>query len=248
MSLIEVERVGKFHIPDVPESRRHDSEITVHGICGRHDPDLAHKLGEWGTRCGQEYSYLWRQGLEDVHVVLDIGANVGAFAVWASVVWWPGVVEHVHCYEPNDELFPYLEKNLELLPKRTKSTVWRCAVTTDPDPIFHEHEESGRSHTWGDRYAQGRDGDGWRMGRKVPGLHPRDLPPADAMKLDCEGTEGEIVHHYKYWDRLKVVMAEWHSHENRVALFQACEGNGLLLRKNDCGEAEQGVACFVRPA
>lgn len=247
MSVIEVERVGAFLVPSQPEARRKDGEFTVHGICGRYEPTLAKELGEWGDRCGQEYSYLQRTCLEDVRVVLDVGANVGAFAVWASRIWWPGLVEHVHCYEPNETLWPYLDANMGLLPNRTRHTVWRVAVTTDPNPIFHEHDQAGRSHTWGSRYAEDRDGPGWHPGRPAIGLHPRELPPADCLKLDCEGVEGEIVHHYKYWDRLKVVMAEWHSHENRVALFQACAANGLLLRKNDCGETEQGVGCWVRP-
>ena len=42
-------------------------------------------------------------------VILDIGANIGSFAVWASQRW-PGCV--IHCYEPLPANFELLERNL----------------------------------------------------------------------------------------------------------------------------------------
>lgn len=44
-------------------------------------------------------------------VVLDLGANYGAFSIWASHRW-PGCT--VHAYEPNPEVFPVLERNLKI--------------------------------------------------------------------------------------------------------------------------------------
>ena len=42
-------------------------------------------------------------------VIVDIGANVGSFAAWA-LKRWPGA--HVQCYEPLQDNFALLKKNL----------------------------------------------------------------------------------------------------------------------------------------
>lgn len=42
-------------------------------------------------------------------IILDIGANIGSFALWA-IERWPGC--HVHCFEPLPDNFELLERNL----------------------------------------------------------------------------------------------------------------------------------------
>src|SRR5204863_6169236 len=48
-------------------------------------------------------------------VVLDIGADVGSFAAWASQRW-PGC--RIHCYEPLPSNFAVLQQNLSTLSER----------------------------------------------------------------------------------------------------------------------------------
>ena len=80
----------------------------------------------------------------------------------------------------------------------------------------------------------------------MPAVHPRDLPRAQALKLDAEGVEGEIIDHYPWWDGVHVLMIEWHSHEDRLKMLALAHAQGWRLAKNDCGQDMQGVACWVR--
>lgn len=57
--------------------------------------------------------------------VLDVGANVGAFAYYATKRW-PGCT--IDCYEPNPEALAYLEKNTRVFAPR--ATVHRVAVSS----------------------------------------------------------------------------------------------------------------------
>ena len=41
--------------------------------------------------------------------ILDLGANVGSFALWANLRW-PGST--IRCYEPNPGTFAYLKRNV----------------------------------------------------------------------------------------------------------------------------------------
>jgi FkbM family methyltransferase len=239
---LDIPGIGEFLIPAEPEERRKDSEFTVKSVCGWQDAALAASNGEWGDRCGQEYSYR-RKAVEDVRTVLDIGCNVGAFAVWARRYWWPNL-SNVYMYDPNFDMTRLSDVNTRGIFGATILPITK-AVTTNPAPLFREHVHTGRSHTWGDREANPKDG--WKESVPVPAIHPRDLPPADAMKVDAEGVELEIFEHYAHWSQLKVVAFEWHSHENRIGCQKILEAQGMVCVKDDCGESDQGVAVWVRP-
>lgn len=49
-----------------------------------------------------------------VDSILDVGANVGLFSLWASHIF-PSAL--IHAYEPNPAILPYLLRNLNGLPK-----------------------------------------------------------------------------------------------------------------------------------
>ncbi len=54
--------------------------------------------------------------------ILDVGANVGSFAVWASLRW-PG--SRIGSYEPHPGTFDYLRRNTAGL-RASPSTTPRC--------------------------------------------------------------------------------------------------------------------------
>ncbi len=242
---LHVPGIGTFQVPVDTEAHSIDGEVCVKEICGWRDPELARAEGGWGERVGQCYSYLNRAAIEDVRVVLDIGHNVGAFTVWACRCWWPDSVEAVHAYDPNPGCAEILRRNLALVQRGIEVHVHTAAVTSDPSPALQIDARWGCSSIIPRMSAHpDRKADGERV--SVPAIHPRDLPAADAIKVDAEGVEGEIVEHYRHWDGVKVLMIEWHSVADRLAVYAMAERSGLVLVKNDCGEDPQGVGCFVR--
>jgi FkbM family methyltransferase len=239
-----VDRIGDFLIPTDTEAHRIDAIKCIDGTVGRYDPVQARKEGTWGERISQEYSYP-RERIEPVRVFLDIGHNVGGTSVWAARVWWPDTLGAIFAYDPNPACGHFYDKNASLI--QSGVTVYRHeqAISVDPRPVFHCDTRWGCSYTHAeglDLEPRQLDGDPY----EVAAIHPRDLPYANAIKCDAEGCEGDVLDHYTYWGDVHVLMLEWHTQVNRLKAFALADRVGLTLRKNDCGDAQQGVGCWVR--
>ncbi len=171
-----------------------------------------------------EYETGWSgEGLR----VLDIGANVGAFAIWAALRW-PG--SRIDSFEPHPGSFAMLERNTRPFPGITphNRAVW-------PEP--------GRARYFG-RYA----GDGeagivrviGRMFAEVPldrsfeveVVHPAALPRADVVKLDVEGAEPEILEHLDL-SATSLVLLEYHSDAGKRRILEVTRGRFAVLRAVD---------------
>ncbi len=121
--------------------------------------------------------------------ILDIGANVGAFSLWADLRWSRSVI---HAYEPEPGTFRMLAGNVAHLPnvRCTQVAVYPSERTSEP--LVSRHAGDGEAGlveamatTWRSMPAE-------RI-VEVPVLHPRELPRADIVKIDAEGSEGAIV-------------------------------------------------------
>lgn len=179
-----------------------------------------------------EYDY--PSGIPDhppVRRVLDIGANVAAFACWAFKRF--GHQVYIDCYEPNPDAARVCAMNM---PPGAK--VHQVAVTTDPGPVeLHIGSDWGFSSL--DPTLNPRSGEVV----EVPALHPNDLPAADLLKVDGEGIELEVLRHYSHLRTVGVVMFEWHRESDRMSLEELCAAAGLRLFKSvhDCVSLGQQV-------
>jgi FkbM family methyltransferase len=132
-------------------------------------------------------------------VVLDAGANIGMFSVWAAGRW-PGA--RVIAVEPLPRNVALLRRNLALaLPPGASEVVAAAATTQDGDVIF------GGGDATNGRVLDAGDG-----GLTVPA---RDLfalaRDIDLLKLDIEGGEWPILADPRFSSALApVVMLEHH--------------------------------------
>lgn len=138
--------------------------------------------------------------------ILDVGANVGGFAIWA-LDRWPGC--SLHCYEP-------LPENLELL-QRNLGHLDGSRVRLHPHAIGRPGRRRlyrGRNN-WGEAsfFDLGEQTTDWV---EVDVLSPETLPPGQILKLDAEGAEIEILAGLPSID-FDVVLMEYHSESNRRA-------------------------------
>jgi FkbM family methyltransferase len=125
--------------------------------------------------------------------VLDIGANIGAFSLWAAHRW-PGCT--INAYEPNPATFALLERS-------TRSyQMIRChnaAVypSGNPDEAFFFRGvgdgQAGLVEELAGTFGSEAIGKGEQI--RVPVLHPGELPRADVIKIDVEGAEAAIITH-----------------------------------------------------
>jgi FkbM family methyltransferase len=132
--------------------------------------------------------------------ILDLGANIGMFSVWASRRW-PGA--HLTAVEPLPRNVAQLRRNLELaLPPGTHDVVVAAATTSDGELTFG-----------GGDFTQGHILDDGSEGIRVAARDTFALADGvDLLKLDIEGAEWPILADPRFAElRAPVVMLEHHN-------------------------------------
>jgi FkbM family methyltransferase len=172
-------------------------------------------LASFGEVFGGQYDW---SGLDELlkrnaiykPVVVDIGANVGAFAIWAADRWKSS---EIYCIEPQPDIFEYLKENLFHL---GNVSVINCAVGSKEACFVTRGRNRlcSSMNTFGDV--------------KVAVASPSKATEiADIIKIDCEGGESEIVHnlhHIPYY-----LVLEYHSDALRLSCENALAGNMTLV-------------------
>lgn len=128
--------------------------------------------------------------------VLDIGANAGAFSIWAAHRW-PGST--IDAYEPSPSTFALLQENTRSYPMIRCHNLAVYPSAGDEVAFTSRYPgdgEAGIVESLADTFDLGNRGE--REFFDVPALHPRELPAADIVKIDTEGAEAEIVKHANF--------------------------------------------------
>jgi FkbM family methyltransferase len=111
-------------------------------------------------------------------VALDIGANIG---LWARDLCQ--FFQQVHAVEPVADFRDCLIKNVPA----TNLKIYDCALGAENSMIdmIVVPENTGHSHVDTESFGRGKI--------QMRTLDSMDLPPADYIKLDCEGYEYNII-------------------------------------------------------
>jgi FkbM family methyltransferase len=145
--------------------------------------------------------------------ILDIGANVGSFALWATARW-PGSV--VTSYEPHPGTFELLKRNTH---QRRDITAVNAALfpggqtTASFVSRFAGDGESGLASYAGDTFVAGAMVERY----EVAVVDPASLPSADIVKIDIEGGEGDVLDHLDL-SNTSLVLLEYQNRKNRLQL------------------------------
>jgi FkbM family methyltransferase len=145
--------------------------------------------------------------------ILDVGANVGSFALWATARW-PGSV--VTSYEPHPGTFAFLTRNVAqrrdivpvnaaLFPGGQRTATFMSRFAGDG--------ESGLASYAGDTFVPGALVETY----EVVVVDPASLPSADIVKIDIEGGEGDVLDHLDL-SRTSLVLLEYQNRRNRLQL------------------------------
>lgn len=155
--------------------------------------------------------------------ILDVGANVGAFTVWADLRW-PGST--IHAYEPHPGTARMLRANVGRMPRVRCVEAAVFPTSAESVELFSRFDGDGESglvgsmaSTWREMPAEGIT--------TVPVVHPRALPQAEVVKVDCEGSEADVVEHLDL-SRAELVMVEYQNDANRDRVLAATGGFRVL--------------------
>lgn len=158
--------------------------------------------------------------------VLDIGANVGAFSLMARELW---PTCEVTAYEPNPELFQYLQHNVGDF-----ATCINAAITDCKTPLRLVNDGPNRMCGHLAHCATSEV--------NLDVVHPDTLPEADIVKIDVEGGELEIV---KSLRTPLLLMVEYHNEYDRVMIGLLLRGKMTLMHSH-VGRPGLGIMHFAK--
>jgi FkbM family methyltransferase len=168
--------------------------------------------------------------------VLDIGANVGAFAIWAMHKW-PEC--EVTCYEPHPENIAILRPNLHQ-GHPSIPTIVGAAVFADGQLELHEGRSNCGEHSLWRGPEQSEE---WIT---VPGVSPTHLEETDFLKVDAEGAELGILAGYLHLETVKAVALETHSVRDAHIIRILLADVGLTLVSENRWRADRSVQKWLR--
>jgi len=129
--------------------------------------------------------------------VLDVGANVGIFSLWAGANF-PGAV--IHSYEPNAALQQYLRHNTSQM----GANLYAEGVSGHDG--FGAFAQKGESMVGQCRESEFGDIPVVSLGTAIK----RMGETVDLLKLDCEGAEWSILEHPEAFANVGCVRMEYH--------------------------------------
>lgn len=172
--------------------------------------------------------------------ILDIGANVGAFAVWAATRW---DTEDIQCYEPHPDTFRTLCRNIQKRSQRVRlhnvAVVGGNWVAPDGKLLLYPGLNNCGEASLYDLGEQ-------NIAEPVTvDIAPAaTLPRADIVKLDTEGAELDILRSYDLADT-SAVLLEYHRQDDLVPLLELLHGADFDLVGGTVYGATRGVLKFV---
>jgi FkbM family methyltransferase len=186
-------------VPNAPYSFRNHAQLKV-GRGVDHVPIIEIFLRE-------DYGVV-----ADGAVVLDLGANIGVFSVYAATTA-RGV--RIYAYEPMADFYQLLQENIRLNQLGGVVKCFNCAVGSDTGA--RELFVDGTNFFFPTLVAP--NGGGATHKVHVPCttlaeiLDANRLQRVDLVKMDCEGAEYEILYSTpaRYFDQIEEIRLEYHN-------------------------------------
>jgi FkbM family methyltransferase len=185
--------------------------------------------------------------MEDFKTILDIGANMGSFMVYAALKC-PNA--KIYCFEPEEQNFGFLSRNIAVNSLGTRVQAFRCAVAaTNGDRELGIGDSPLNSLVAGvaDKGRQLVNCTTLKDIFKEQGLESVDL-----LKMNCEGAEYEIFEGCAGEDfqRIPRIRLEYHNLDgikrNGDWLAKFLEGQGYRIENFTRYRGESGFIWAVR--
>ena len=162
-------------------------------------------------------------------VVIDIGAQIGVFSVFASKIASEG---RVLSFEPFDENYGMLQKNIKLNESRNVSPFKLGVAEKSGERELYISSENTGGHSFYDKEDK-------KIKIKTTTLQKifedNQISKCDFLKLDCEGAEYEILLSApsKYLQRIKSISMEYHNNGDIQELKKHLENEKFKVVLNE---------------
>lgn len=180
----------------------------------------------------------WKPDLPHRPRILDLGANCGAFSVFATKRW-PGCI--VEAFEPSPDMFPILKKNTKHL---AEVHIHNVAIAA----------EAGRRNFYAGPWNYGEGSliadinlrEGATPQCEVTCVAAASLPQADIIKCDIEGAEWEFVDNYPFLGDAALIMIEYHRNGDKEKLEEKLKPLGFVVVTARVSQNDPGELIFAR--
>lgn len=160
--------------------------------------------------------------------ILDIGANVGSFAIWANMRW---PQSKIYAFEPHPETFIILSNNIEKLDNIICHNVAVYPSDKGQELFYSRYAgdgESGLVVSVDKMFEELHE----EKTFVVPALHPKKLPKSDVIKIDTEGAEFQILSSMNL-SEASLILLEYHYLEDRDNIKEMLKREFLLEREDN---------------
>ena len=171
--------------------------------------------------------------IKDGDTVIDIGGNVGVFAVYASKLTPKG---KVYSFEPVKNNFHWLEENKKL--NNANNLILENKAISDSTKKVKIHLEklnSGGHSFYKEKYE--KLGEAVRSTEIIEAISLKevfdkyDIKKCDFLKIDCEGEEYNLLKALpsKYFEKINKIAIEFHPNVDEIALARHLRKMGFKV-------------------
>lgn len=153
--------------------------------------------------------------ISNTDIIIDIGAHIGLFALYASQFCKEG---KIHCFEPVKENFDMLLSNIEL--NSLKNIMPENVAVAGNDgsiTIYMNRDESGHS-----MYVPSKDAIETTSVSLNTIFHRNSIKKCNFLKIDCEGCEYTIIESMNedQAECIEKMCIEYHFKDEKPHLFE----------------------------
>lgn len=182
--------------------------------------------------------------VDKIQTVVDVGANVGATAVWFHARFPKAMI---NCFEPTFRAYRFLEQNTRRLARVHCYHAGLLGETCRRDISIGGagSETSSLKRSQCADFGEFENADFKEAFLIVKPLVEKSSPVA--LKIDTEGCELEILRNLKpILGDVELIMLEYHSEEDRIAIDALVRTCGYILFSARVDQCHSGTVTYVR--